>query len=352
MPTIIFVILCIFSVFLVYLADKKNSRLLFLLAFLIPALLAGFRGIEVGIDTKFYYTMINTIHAQEEVYVNERGFVLLVELLTKINSHPGFVLCIISIATIGLFYLRFWELRKDHSLTFMCVIFLCMFYLRSMNVVRQFMAWALVFWGMRFLDKKRYIIFSLLVVFTMYFFHTTAIFAIGIMVFYLIKDFKKSKKAKIILIAMVAAVAIASRWIISYLSNTYDVYLFLGSFEIGFLDFYRLISLIVVIALFGMGVVDGKFDNKLKFYSILYVIAILLDFISYFGSYIGRIALYFMSFEILFYGRALKQSKKKFLLVVVGMILFGYMAFQYVTADGFGIFPYEFLSPSITEMQG
>lgn len=373
MPTLLFVLLCFVSVFLAFVSDKTNKRLFYFASFFIIAFLSGFRNSSVGIDTVNYYNIIENIRVGNEVYVNETGFVLIIKVLTFINPDPGFSLCLFSFLTIGFFYLRFWEIRKTHSLVFMCAVFVCMYYLRSMNIVRQFMAWSVVFWGIRFLDKHKYLVFLFLTAVSAFFFHLSAVFACAILFIYLIKDYKNDKKARLLFaVALIAAIVLSAE-AVRFLSDRYVSYLSLGTFEIGFLDIYRVSCIFAILLLFSSNYAKkrivslnsvglrnpekhfdgqikpntpsfrkGESDNLLVFYAVLYLLGIAMDFISYFGSYIGRVSLYFMSYELLFWGKAFKNAKWKGALVILGITLFGYMAIQYIIGNGFGIFPYSF----------
>lgn len=342
MATIVFVLLCISSLWLSFYADKKNKVIPFILSAVILIIISGFRDISVAIDTQHYYAMFDDMMKGHEVYINEKGFIWIFTNFLRIFPHPKYAIFVCSLLTISLFYRRFWELRKTHSLFFMCMVFVCMYFLRSMNIVRQFAAWAIVFWSLRFLEKKQYFIFGIIILVTAYCFHLSAVVGIAILFFYLIKDYKNSKKAKFLFWVFIAGFLISIKTILSYVLDSYDMYLFLGNFQIGFLDIYKYLCLFVAIFLEKMSYPKIK-DKRFKFYCGMYFIAISLDFISYFGSYIGRVGLYFTSFEFLFWGYILKNKDYKSLLRIFGMVMFIYMAFQYVYFDGFGIFPYKFV---------
>ena len=175
----IYVICFSLSVFLAYVAKRSKSRsnfiLFSILSILVTALLAGLRGISVGIDTANYYygswaraVASNSISDYFEIYFrysSERVEILHALYISAIakwtgNFHLflfGMHLVIISGVYIGAFRMRE---HADPVLTL--TLFYLLYYNHSLNITKQYVAMAILFAAAADLEKgktQRYLFF-------------------------------------------------------------------------------------------------------------------------------------------------------------------------------------------------
>ncbi len=126
------------------------------------ALLSGLRGISVGKDTRSYTDTFEMILHNQRVELSwtgiETSFINLCSILQKINTSPQFLFVLFSFLINGFIIVRFWDFRYVASFTWMMIAYYIGFYFMTFNIMRQFCAIAIIFWGTRYIDRKKYIV--------------------------------------------------------------------------------------------------------------------------------------------------------------------------------------------------
>lgn len=336
-------ILCFIVILLVTILasiSQKNNKLGYLLfAVIILSLFAGFRDESVGIDTKSYYNTFNLIsnNSRSYIYGVEETFVYISALLLRWFDSKH-LLTLYSFIIYFFIFLRIWDFRNQVSISKYVFLFLISYFFVSINIFRQFISVALIFYATRYLeDKKRsdikffsYMIIALL-------FHRLAILGL---IFYLVEllnmrhyEFKRKLIAYVFLLICIFLI---SQQYSNYI-NKYLHYLNFKSIDFGLLFIIRVFYFLYLIVVWTN---NRKLINK-KFI-IYYFIGICFTFSGYIYLFLDRTGIYFMIFEPVIMLTLAKKGKygqvsQMFLYLWICIYLFS--SFY---GNGQGQFPYIF----------
>lgn len=159
-------ILVVTSLFLIAGDRPKLKNAVLAAAFLIMWLLVGLRATSIGTDTKSYFDFFNfALSGDLDVaqIVNptrlfivdgfETGFKLYTYFATLLTSNFTVYLLI----TYGFIYFSFYKFIKRYSLNYLLSfnIFAALFFFDSMNIMRQFVALAIITWGFGYIIKRK-----------------------------------------------------------------------------------------------------------------------------------------------------------------------------------------------------
>lgn len=157
---------------LAYDAERGDDRRFAIVLVIAVSLFAGLRSVGVGIDTvNFAEKYVSAI-----VYGVEPGYLALMRFFALFGSF-NFFLSITAFATYGLFIARLWEIRNEISFTVSFVCFYCLYFSLSLNLFRQFLALAVLFWGSRYFFKGKHLRYALIVA-VAFFIHKTSVLAL------------------------------------------------------------------------------------------------------------------------------------------------------------------------------
>ena len=193
----VFLVSCIFF----WLSEKCKSgfskNFFAVIAILVPCILAGMRADTIGTDVKVYVEPLYNAAKQSTSffsYMNQRwfyiwrykyvydfeiGFILLVYLIEKIGGSIGLVLFFIHILVLSPIYLGLKRINKRYPIWLGMLVFYMLFYNTSLNMMRQWIAMSILFYGLCYLlehKKKKYFI----VVIAACLFHTSALVGFAI----------------------------------------------------------------------------------------------------------------------------------------------------------------------------
>jgi hypothetical protein len=208
-----------------YLLEKSNvwtkksiRNIIFILAILIPCLIAGFRANQVGVDVEVYIvpSVEKAFYCNSFFDVcsvlnmgNEYFYMFLVYICTRFSSDCGLLLFMIQFFTIVPIALAVMELRKEISISIAMCVYFFYFYNNSLNMMRQSVCAAFILLGSVYLIKKEAKInLKTLICFLLAFlFHNSAIIGI-ICVWILIKITYSNKSVyyKYVIFTMIVAI--------------------------------------------------------------------------------------------------------------------------------------------------
>ena len=197
----IYIVFFLISCFLIWLSEKSSSRyigkLLAFIAILLPCILAGMRADTIGTDLRVYVEPMYNAAKQSTsfssymdqrwyviwryMYVNkfEIGFTTLVYLIEKLGGSLGTVLFFIQALILAPIYLGLKRMKKSYPVYLGMLVFYLLFYNTSLNMMRQWIAMSILFYGLSYLitnEKKKY--FITIVVACL--FHTSALMGVVI----------------------------------------------------------------------------------------------------------------------------------------------------------------------------
>lgn len=162
--------------------DNKKIRILFeLAAITVLAILSGMRNIEVGTDLKNYVSPIFYAIKTGGLFNNyffskiEIGYLLLNYIVLLFTNKFGVLLFIIQFLTLFFTYYGIKNICKEHYLLgFM--VFSIMYYNLSLNLVRQFISIAMLFYSLKYIfGEKRNVKLFIAFVFAAFLFHKTSL---------------------------------------------------------------------------------------------------------------------------------------------------------------------------------
>lgn len=301
-----------------WLGEKTGKQRYMWLIVLLLTLVSGLRGYSVGIDTKSYLRIFRYIDLGiMRRIVQEKGFVATSYLLMKLWKNPSFLLFAYAGVTQLLIIRRLWDFREEASFTWMALGYYMGFFCMTMNIVRQFLAVAMVFFGTRYLERRNYRIFALWICLATLF-HTTSLAAFG----FFLPEFMhwKELKAKhrFFLLAILGAGLLGVVLLFDRLKGYILGYLQLTNMHIGLMLSAKL--------LFYGGCVwcmskerepsslGGKMElaiRRKRWVKLYYPMGILIMGLDYFFTYVGRTGLPFYLFECVFFGMVAKDGHGK-----------------------------------------
>ena len=364
-----------------WLSEKCKSRfaenIFAVIAILLPCILAGLRADIVGTDVKVYaeplYNVAKESHTFSE-YMNQRwfviwrykyvkdfeiGFSLVVLLIQKLGGSFAMVLFVIQVLIIGPIYLGLKKLQKPYPICFGMFVFYCLFYNTSLNMMRQWIAMAILFMAFPCLvsdEKKKYCILVLVSCL----FHTSAIMGFAILLVYMystkrrdnikIANFKLNEAMSPIKIFLYGCVALLSlNSIIAILSHT-GLSKYIGYIQ-GDTGLYLLPNQIFlrlpIILLF---VIRWKKilkeDRLAPYYGSMLALDLLASQLMSINAYAFRIGSFFSEYNMLSYSAMVYAGNRKYrtnryvtLLYVLADMLC-YWAYYYVITGTHATFPY------------
>lgn len=178
--------------------NKKFFGLLFLLAILlIDTIVIGLRDLTVGIDTgtyiEWYFDQATDIESWTEFFGpdmrGDRGFMLLGWIAGLISDFPQVFLIIIEFFIMFWMLLGLYEYKKsiDFSIGWYMLLFWVVLGQETFNLMRQFCAMALLFYGFSQFIQGRYKTYAVLQIIA-FFFHSTSPLFMIVPAFYYFSD--------------------------------------------------------------------------------------------------------------------------------------------------------------------
>lgn len=167
----------VFIALVVALGFILNPKLRLLLIFAVLFILSALR-YQVGTDFMTYFTVTSGAIdiTQNNYMLFEPLNVWLIRIGYVLNS-PQFYFVVAAFLTMMFFYKGIKKHSRDYFLSALCFIGFPMFFLESLNIVRQFVAISIVFYSITYIHDKKFLKF-LGCVFLACLFHVTAFVAV------------------------------------------------------------------------------------------------------------------------------------------------------------------------------
>ena len=340
----IYISAVLLSMFLAVQAEKKDNVKYLYSVIVIISLLSGLRDISVGTDTKHYFRIFNNI-AFSGVSSLEVGFVYLSKFLLNIfhDARPLFI--IYAFITNGLIVKRLWSLRHYASFGAMFFLYITIFYPQSMNILRQYLSLAIVFAATELIENKRYLWFLLcnIVAVTI---HLSSIIGIIILLIWLLFIEEGNAKRKFVLVMSIIPFLPLVLWGERLVLGNYASYLHEENVSFSLLIVGRIFAILFFVF---VRLVRGNPDrdiekptNYTSYISCLYSIGVMISTVGFAFEYVGRVALYFMIFEIPFAAKvSLKEENGVLKLCYLTLALYFFIVKTLIMHE-VQIIPYRF----------
>lgn len=145
--------------------DPVAFRLLAVVSALPLTILSAFR-FEIGTDYLYTYKplFLNILNGSSTFMQpkTERGFFLLIKFIQLFTDNPQWIFIITSILFLGLIYYYIYEYSLDVPLSIFILVGTTLYFC-SYNMVRQMLAFAIAFYAFRFIPRRKFIIYMLLI---------------------------------------------------------------------------------------------------------------------------------------------------------------------------------------------
>ena len=176
MTELFYVFVLLIAFILSYWAQKKNKKIYVYIIIILLTIIAGFRGKNCGIDTALYYDNISNGFPYKWQF-REEGFRLIANFFVNTFNNPQLMFIFCAFFTNYFIFIRLWDFKDEANYSFMCFLYLTIYFTNSMNIMRQYLAVAIIFWATRFLKEKKVIFLICLLI--SYFIHRSSLLAIG-----------------------------------------------------------------------------------------------------------------------------------------------------------------------------
>ena len=357
----VYIVGFVLSSLFVWLSEKKkNIKLFGIFGIAILTYIATVRGLDIGIDIKFY--VLRTFQTAQ-IYKGdlirymsynpdqvEPLYLLIEYIAANVFKNVHFALFAFSVLTNTFVYLGIKNLRGKIDVTLGWIAYCLLFYMVTLNLMRQFIAVAVIFYlfsNEKSLNWKRAIILSLLAMG----FHISGfmgVFLYGVYRFLGARTIKRSGLRNIgvgafMLLPFIADIAVNILGNIGIISGKFNVYLGNeGDVALGNILFRSVGLSIFLLYMYKNRAV--RTDNWTRF--ILYIAVIDILFLFNNGLFSVRIGKTFSIFEIVYFTIGLNVFKKKGgsrKLVGFAMVclLFAYWYYQFIVLNSGLVYPYE-----------
>lgn len=342
---LLYVALLLLCVGNAYYAEKKDNLQIVLFSVLIISLIAGLRGDGVGLDTPTYNRIFELLMQGkiDAVHGAEVTFRYITRLLLLIFQSIPVVFCVYALLTNGLMILRLWDFRKRISFPVAMACYYASFYFFTLNIMRQCVAIAIVFWATRYLEKKKIFVFLIWVLVASLFHQSALLGMLYSLICYtgwgnLAVQLNLSKKKRMMLYAVTLLVVI---FVLIMKASKYLHYFFEMSPHFGVL----LPTKIAAVLLWATLTDRGRRKNTDAFLcqNIVrcYLLGLFLSLTGYFYPFMDRIGLYFTVCESIFLGYVYKEYDAKVIRIIVVLWIVVPFAID-VCSGGQGQLPYYF----------
>lgn len=323
-------------------AQKKNEKKWIWIPIIILTLVAGFRAIGVGVDTKHNVRIFYSIYENGFKFVKkEYGFYTIVSILMNLFQNTTMLFLVFSFIIYTLFFNRMWDFKDTIDLRIAGLVFVLNYFGSTLNGMRQFIAIAIIFYGTRYLEKKKIIFFLISILIAMQF-HISAIISIAFVPFYI--DFQqiKEKYTKEQILKILGITIFFIIFIIIFIFIRYSHYF--DNFKKINLGIMIWVRLLLVIGSFVYGkkllLLNKESDLLFKHFFRITLFGILFGFGNMFLDFSSRVGYYFKVFEIVYYAYLFKivnfkiEYKRILLYVLVLLGAYNYKAYN-------GVLPYH-----------
>lgn len=268
----------------------------------------------IGTDYKLYENMYYEITSISNIkegirsfaYV-EPGWVLFNYFVYIFFGDVTYIFSLSSFITLLLFYIFIYK-NNNSNLWVSVLIYGCIFYLQSFNLVRQFMAMSICLFCIKYINQKNIFKFiGVILIATL--FHFSAI--VFIPIYFLIKNIEKLKVSKYFLLIGIVVIMLFYNQILTLIINItgfekYSIY-YSNGINISYSDIIFKLVLLIIVSL-NLKVIKKDNVNIYRIINIYYI-GILLSFLSFFAPFIGRISYYFEMCLVIIIPNILKYYK-------------------------------------------
>lgn len=303
----IYIIIFLISSFFSYLGYKeKNKKICIffsMLAILLPSALAGLRARGVGTDTLYYidasfrYAKTSTSFSQlMKICDIEILYNLVNYVVSRFTHNINWLYFVLQLLICGITYIACYKNKKICAPWFSYLLFMLLFFNRSLNMCRQTIAIVLILYSFTFATEKKPLKFFLTIIIAIGFHRTAIIF---LPCYFLINIIRKKDKFiyKILIFLLFLTLFFGYTSIIKFIIEIGLIssrYLYYVSSEESNIILIELIFKLVILFLILIFNKNLKTENE---YNHIFTYFMLLDILMYctgiYANYAQRLSYYF-----------------------------------------------------------
>lgn len=335
---------------------KKSQRPLIAgIGFLIPALVAAFRSVDVGTDTTTYIELYNSI-----VYDEEMSVILMILdtdlffycscFIAQYIGGIQIIFFVYSFLTLLFLYKALAKYKRHLPVWLGYILFLFFFYNSSLNIMRQILAISFILWATSFLfdgKKKKFIILSVISII----FHMSAIAAGGLIyIIYTISQTSRRKKPLAFLLfymgvifAFLCVNIMVTHMAVLGVGHSYAYTASAGQSQIGATDI--LISMLLILISYVAMKRKLVSDVSNDFFYLSCIVCLMLFMTGIYNRFLMRMAYYNLTFACLYLPLIVNAPKlrQKRSVYTLGVLLLGfsYWLYLFVISGSNATLPYS-----------
>lgn len=365
----IYIIVYAISIFFAYLCikiDKSKHKILFYMfafsSILIPALLAGFRSTSIGTDVEHYVIKDFKIALNVSDYrkfmslglAREPLYLTIVHIVARLNGNIHFLLFVFHFIFMICIFYGGYKHKDKISLPLLLLAIYLLFFNHSLNLIRQYLAIAIIFAGIKKIEEKKYFKFTFFVMIA-FLFHKSTIIALTLPIIHFLVSSGSEKRKQmyriIITILLVLVYAFFNQIItlllnIGLVSNHFSFYINNQNGSGG-----ELLTLIYIFEVFILLLFSKKYNEKIENFSffktnaIMHLILLQLSRHIYDGFRLSMVFNMINTYLLVQMPKIVKNNKSRMIAnVVLVSFLLAYWFYTYVLKNFGETYPYIFMN--------
>lgn len=362
----IYIVTFLLVVLISYFAEKlsnKNKVLSIFFIFVAIVLLSfvgGMRDYNIGTDINVYgknwfeYALKYQKFANyaDVIETSDIGYLFINFWVAKFTENFNTFLFIHQLICNSLIFITLYKYRKEVPLYLSVLVYLCVYYCRTYNYLRQSLALSIVFFGFRYVKEKKIIKFLAVVLIAAQF-HFTAYVALTIYIIYMLlsSDIKYKNIFTILIIALTifCTVNIVNVIKILYSCNivSYRIYQYIYNSMRGSIDI-SIIETAFKLVFLGICLIGVKKINEKEKMNLAIIVMLIMDFIFFQMRsvilYTDRFSLYYGYMLMLLFPQIpqiwKKNNDSEIIKLVIILVLIIFWLFKFVFENSGEVFPY------------
>ncbi|CAG9355494.1 EpsG family protein [Clostridium perfringens] len=335
--------------------NTKNNllkKLYIIPVFSFLAFISMFRASFIGNDTIQYLNIFENLKFYEIKDFKGRyelGYIFLNKLILNISDNSQLILIITSFFII-FSYSRFIY-KYSNNIWLSMLLYFCLGYFgNSMNIIRQEMAIAILFFAYDFLIRRKFLKFVVIVFIASLFHQLSIIFIIA----YPISKLKLNFNTILVFLSVTILGVLLFNPILSMLMKFTKYNYYLDSVYLdGEIRLASVLNIMILIITLIFGLIINKyynvykFDNCVRIMTLFLLMGTVISIISLRFNLLDRVANYFSVFIIIYLPNIVDKIKNKwisslFIVIITTLFVAYFLTVQYLKPDWNSIYPYYF----------
>lgn len=291
-------------------------------------------GLRWGVGTDYWQYSRNYNYYVQDVWedfrtLNEPGLKLIAKLASLVNDDYVVMFFLAAVVTVGLVV---WTISK-YSNAFAFSILLYIFsgsWHGSFNIVRQFLAGAILFAGHRYIVERKFIKYMLVVAIASLF----HISALAMIVLYFIPNRKLKPKEIVFLIGIMVLITLSYDYVFGLIESMREGSMADSDYANRQINILRIVISAAPLSVYFLMTDKRRLSDSDHFYVNVMLVNTAIWLMGYNSAYLVRFAIYTDVFAVLAYPRILRFNHKYIEILVKTAILVLFFIYWYIEVSG------------------